>query len=350
MPIKICPPRHPKAKSLWLRGTYLGVAVDKSSGTDRRSVAAAILKRIEGQIERGEYGKAPAPGREQPTFLSAAVTYMENGGEARYMAPLIRHFGETVLADIDQAAIDSAAVAIRPHASGATRNRCVYTPVSAVLHRAGLKIEVTRPKGAKGKVITTSLVPADAAGVIQAAYAIDAEHALLLCTLIYTGCRLGEVLAMTCADVRAAECRAWIGKTKNGDPREVRLRKDLADEIATHIGTRQGRVFRFHQGGHIKHLLMRAKLAALGLPCPVRRPTGWRQPRNRLSWLNHHSFRHTWATWFRRYGGGDVDGLVGTGNWRERRSAARYTHVVAREEWSRVESLPDLGKIRGLAK
>ena len=36
----------------------------------------------------------------------------------------------------------------------------------------------------------------------------------------------------------------------------------------------QGRVFRFHQGGHLKHMLMRAKLAALGLPCPVQSKAG----------------------------------------------------------------------------
>ena len=37
----------------------------------------------------------------------------------------------------------------------------------------------------------------------------------------------------------------------------------------------RGRVFRFH---HLKHLLTRAKLAALGIPCPARRPIGWCQP------------------------------------------------------------------------
>ena len=56
--------------------------------------------------------------------------------------------------------------------------------------------------------------------------------------------------------------------------------------------------------------------------------------------MNFHTFRHTWATWMRRYGGADVQGLVATGNWRDARSAERYAHVVARDEWNRVESLP----------
>jgi integrase len=56
-----------------------------------------------------------------------------------------------------------------------------------------------------------------------------------------------------------------------------------------------------------------------------------------------HTLRHTWATWMRRYAGADVEGLVATGNWRDRRSAARYAHAVARDEWKRVEKLPAIG-------
>jgi len=59
-----------------------------------------------------------------------------------------------------------------------------------------------------------------------------------------------------------------------------------------------------------------------------------------LRWVNFHTFRHTWATWMRQYGGADVEGLVATGNWRDARSARRYAHVVARDEWRRVEALP----------
>jgi hypothetical protein len=50
-----------------------------------------------------------------------------------------------------------------------------------------------------------------------------------------------------------------------------------------------------------------------------------------------------------RYGGADVQGLAETKNWRDPRSAARYAHAVAREEWDRVDSLPSPGNIRGKA-
>jgi hypothetical protein len=42
----------------------------------------------------------------------------------------------------------------------------------------------------------------------------------------------------------------------------------------------------------------------------------------------------------RRYGGADLQSLVATGNWRDLRSAARYAHAVARDEWKRVDQLP----------
>jgi hypothetical protein len=55
MPLKIIGARNSKTQNLYVRGSYLGVAVDKSCRTNKQPVANAILKRIEGQIERGEY-------------------------------------------------------------------------------------------------------------------------------------------------------------------------------------------------------------------------------------------------------------------------------------------------------
>ena len=113
MPLRLKAPRKGKSPNWSIRGTYLRIKVDRSAGTHRRSVAATQLKRLEGQIERGEYPPAKAgAGREQPTFLTAALAYMKAGRSRRNVARLLRHFGETPLNEIDQAAIDEAAVAI----------------------------------------------------------------------------------------------------------------------------------------------------------------------------------------------------------------------------------------------
>ena len=355
MPLKLRPPRAGKTPNFEIRGTYLGFRVEISSGTNKRSVARKQLRKVEECIE--EHGQYPAPEPTahsgQPTFLSAANAYLQAGGRRKYVAGLIKHFREKPLSEIDQTAIDNAATAIYPQvANPATQNCYVYTPVSAILHHAlGDKCPVIRrPKGAKGKIKTDFMWPADAFAIIAEADNIDPEFGLYLRLLIYTGIRKSEGLNLLSADVQPDERAAWLRHSKNEDPRMLKLREDIVGPLQAHLDAGVGaRLFRFNDGGHFKHLLLRAKLAACGLPCPVRRPTGWKPPEYRLAFVGFHTFRHTWATWMRRYGGADVQGLAETKNWRDPRSAARYAHVVAREEWDRVDSLPTVGNTRGKA-
>jgi integrase len=284
--------------------------------------------------------------------LNAAVAYMQAGGSRRYVAPLIKHFGETPLREISQEAMDSAAATMCSRVTPATQNCYVYTPVSAILHHAlGDKCPVIRrPKGAKGQEKTDFIWREDAFAIIDAADAIDPEFGLYLLTLLYTGIRKSEGLDIRPEDVQPTELSAWLRASKNGEPRMLRLREDLAGRLSAHLEHHTGeRLFKFKDGGHFKHPLLRATMAVCGLPCPVRRPTGWKKPKFRLAYVTFHVFRHTWATWMRRYGGADVQGLAATKNWRDPRSAQRYSHVVSREEWKRVDNLPSMGTIRGKA-
>jgi integrase len=284
--------------------------------------------------------------------LSAANVYMQTGGQRRYVATAIKHFRETPLSQIDQDAIDRAAVELYPNVTPATRSRQFYTPVSAILHHAlGDKCPlIRRPKGAKGKVKTDFMWPDDAFAIIAVADEIDIEFGLYLRLLVYTGIRKSEGLGLLSADVQPAERAAWLRDSKNDDPRMLKLREDIVAPLEAHLeGSSGERLFRFKDGGHFKHLLLRAKLKACGLPCPVRRPTGWKPPEHRLAFVGFHTFRHTWATRMRRYGGADVQGLAATKNWRDPRSAARYAHVVSREEWDLVDNLPSVGSTRGKA-
>lgn len=343
MPLKLVPPRQGKSPNWSIRGTYLGVHVDRSCKTDRRGVAAGQLRDLQARIERGEYPEKPiAPGA--PTFVTAAVAYMkdrrQSRARARYIGRLIQRIGDMPLTEITQDVINDTALSMYPAASPASRNAYVYTPMSAILHHAGIKISVQRPKGALGRTVTDYMTPEDAHAIIEAAQRIDGEFALLLKFLLFTGCRVGEALALRPEDIRLTERTAWVRRSKNGRPRTLRLRDDLAAELGLRKPHAPDKFFRFRQGGGMSHYLTRSKLAVLGLPCPTRRAIGWRQPRNRLEFVNFHTFRHTWATWMRQYAGADLQGLVATGNWSSLRAAQRYSHVVARVEWERVESLP----------
>jgi integrase len=271
MPLKLIPPRNAKTKNLYIRGTYLGIAVDKSSGTAKRSVALTILKRLEAAIERGEYPReTPSDSEQQLTFISAAVAYMDAGRSRRYIGKLIKHFGETPVADIDQAAIDAAALALYPGVTPATRNTCLYTPISAILRHAGIEFKLQRPKGWKGRAITDWLTPPDAFGIIKAADSFDPELAVPLMFLLYTGVRLGAALSLRREDVRLSESAAWVRHQKRQPASDVRLRDDLREALARHLRTHNhDRVFRFHQGGSSKApaLAGKARLRRSALPC-----------------------------------------------------------------------------------
>ena len=335
MPLKLIPPRPGKTPNYYIRGTYLGQYVDESARTTRQEVARQLRNLIAESIERGEYAARRA-GKAEPTFLSAAIAYMAAGGERRYIGEfdedtgwkpgLITHFGETMLKDIGQQEIDHAALTLYPNGSPATRNRQVYTPMSAILKHAGIDRAIKRPKGAQGLARIDWLQPEQAARLLSAASKIDAEFGIFLAALLYTGARLSDVLALPCERVMLAESFAYIDRTKNDDPRGVHLPPFLVAQLANHPRgmDRAGKVFRFRKNGHLYTLFRKAKKAA-GAD---------------VEFAGFHTLCHTWATWMRRYAGTDERGLVGTGRWRDRKSVARYAHVVVSEESRKADLLP----------
>src|SRR5262245_37718861 len=217
MPIKLIPPRQGFSPYYYGRGTYLGLFVNRSTRASRPAVAKRVIKQWENEIERGCFDQ------EGITFLNAAVAYMQAGGERTYVAKLIAHFGDTPLHAIDQIAIDGAAAKLYPNASNATRNRCVYTPVSAILRHAGVVLQLRRPKGSVGKQLTGWLTEEDAFALLREAAALDMEFGTLCIFLLYTGCRLSEALNLLCQDVNLGGNECFVPTTKNGQPRRVFL-------------------------------------------------------------------------------------------------------------------------------
>jgi integrase len=324
MPLKLFPPRPPKHASWRIRGTHFGVHIDQRSGARTRALAEKVRRKLERDIESG------ALAAEGTGFAAAAAAYMKAGGDNRFLRPLIEHFANTPLDRIDQVSIDNAAAEIYPDASAATRNRQVYTPIVAVLRRAGIERRIKRPLGWKSPKSVSWLEPQQAFAVFAAADAIDAEFGLFLRLLCYTGMRLGEAIAIKRAQVDLAGAKIYLPKTKNSDARRVHLTPRLVVALANHPrGLKRDakeRLIRFHISGHLRDMLTEA-MAAAGVSFP-RRQRGF------------HLFRHTWATWMRRYGGLDTSGLLETGAWRDRSSAARYEHLDATEEAQKADLLP----------
>lgn len=366
MPLRLEAPKAGRTPYYRVRGKYLGITVDRSAETPEKRAAETIKRRWEREIERGEYQDPrakPEPVVEKPTFLAAAVAYMRAGGERTFLNPIIEMTGQYALndrliTDIDQIAVDNAAGVLFPNVSGATQNRQFYTPVIAVLRRAGIARLFQRPKGANGNRSTSWMEPEQAFALIIEASKIDPEFGLLCLTLCYTGMRISEALNARLKDLHLDRAELQVPMTKNGEPRLVHLPPVVMQALRTQparrvhtparggfgfakgeggTGPRDGgvpflerhpesKLFRFHAGGALRTMLSGAmKNANLSFP---RRQGGF------------HLMRHTWASWMRKFGGLDTSGLVSTGVWKDRGSAARYEHLNVSDEARRADTLP----------
>lgn len=324
MPLKLVK-RH-GGVNWYIRGTIRGVSVDETTGTDDRKRAEEIRIRRESEIlDRRIHGV-----RKTATFLEASVMYLENGGSSRFVDRVARYFGTTPLSAIDQDAIDKAARKLYPEGSPATRNRQVYTPVSAVLTYAASKKlcdrpVIGRPKQPKGRVRWITSEEADAL--------IDecAPHLKPLVTfLFYTGARLSEALYLDWINVELARAHVSFLDTKTGDDRGVPLHPRVVAALAN-LKHRKGNVFRRPDGapyevkddggGQIK--------------------TGFKGACRRAGITNFtpHDCRHTWATW--HYSANrDLIALMRLGGWKSERMVLRYAHVNVDNLHASIMSLP----------
>jgi len=333
MPLKLIPPRQGRSKNYRIRGTYLKCYVDESAGTADKKIAQKKLDQIRSGIERGEFSK-----RGEPVFLDAVRDYLEAGGDGRFLGRFDPDTGKWTgltarlqnlpLTEITQATIDAIALELHPNTSPATRNRQVYTPVSAVLKRAGIERSLRRPPGSQGTQRTDWLWPERAFAIFAAARQIDPEFEIFLFVLCYTGMRLSDALKLGCDYTRVAEAYAYLGTTKTGKPRGVFLPPVVVAKLANHprgLDRPGEKVFRFNKNGRLYNLMADTlKLAGITLPPGVK----------------FHIWCHTWATWMRRYGGADKKALIATGRWDDEKSVARYEHAVASEEAGRAAMLP----------
>ena len=73
------------------------------------------------------------------------------GGNEQFLLKLMPEMEEMPVADIDQDYVDTLAARMYPRAKASTLNRCVYTPISAVLNAIDPKEytppRLKRPKG-----------------------------------------------------------------------------------------------------------------------------------------------------------------------------------------------------------
>ena len=321
MPLSLIPPTPGRSPNYRVRGTYLGIRMDRSAETSDKATAKRFLAGLKAAIERGSFAEKPAL-----TIAAAITSYVQSGGEGRFLAPILRHFGKgATVADVDQAAADAAATTIYPRATPGTRNRQFYTPLLAVLRHSGIETRIRRPKGAAGEARRIWLQPEQFERLARAAGAEDVELAALITLLCYTGLRLGEALGLHCDAVHLTQSSAFCGKTKNGDPRSIYLPPRVVAALANHPRglDRDGRLFRWTKCGELYKLAERVYAAAGvdhgGAP--------------------FHVLRHSYGAMMTRIGAD----LVGTGVWKSPTAARVYQHFTVNEEARKADALPGAG-------
>ncbi|MFZ5715800.1 MAG: tyrosine-type recombinase/integrase [Bradyrhizobium sp.] len=359
MPLKLY--QRPGSPNWYLRGTLRGVNVHETCGTDEKGVAEEIKAKREWEILQGSVYGIKAGG----TFKAGAVAYLENGGEARFLQPLIDHFGSTPLAKIDQAAVDKAAKVIYPGLAPATLDRQIYTPMSAIIAKAaehGLcaPIKLKRPKMPKGRV--RWITHAEAFNLIEAC----APHLKpLVAFLFYTGARVGEALWIDWREVDLQRGQVVFLDTKNGKDRGVPLHPDLV-AILANLPHREGCVFR-KQGRLIRPVGFMPRHSNSGEPivpeyelgepyAPLdpddprdvsagsRIKKGFKAAceRAKIPDFHPHDCRHTWATWHYQENR-DLNMLMELGGWSSLQMVLRYAHVNVEHRAPSIHKMPSIG-------
>lgn len=336
MPFTLFPPKPGRSPFYRVRGREFGVRINRSTQTSVERDALRFLSkwREEARRQALETRNDDKPKKAIITFAKAATAYMHADRPSRFLSPLIRYFGLTPLAEIDQGAIDEAAKKLYPDASAQTRNRQVYSPVSAIMRHSGLVIALRRPKGALGKPRTAFLTLDQATALLNAASATHERFGALLNFLLYTGVRLSEALRLEWDDIDFGRSVALMRETKNGSAITVHMPPDAVAALKN-LKVRKGRVFRLTKSGRLYALWAEAEKMA-GLELPARSA--------------FHVLRHTHATWRRLYTGADTTALTQTGLWRSRNAAAVYEHVDATAESRKSDLLPSVRKSKKVVR
>lgn len=311
--------------------TVQGKRIRRRLGIRDKSIKDLARKQAEA-LYRAAWEKhlaPPEPVRRGTPFSKAARGYIEAGGEARYLPPLIRHFGpDALIEDIGEAEMIEAAIALYPGRAPDTIRRQVRVPISAVIRWAQGRRR--RPSTDNRRV--RWLTPEEAERLlIAAAHLTLPRHSepepytlAKVAFLLGTGCRASECFAAEVRHWNPGTRQWWIpadiegaGKTA-ASARWVRLPERsiecLGDlpEVGRAFRTPYGKpiIVERGRGGQMQASFNRARDAAdLGAD------------------VTPHVLRHTWATWYYAQTR-DFGGLMDLGGWAKADMANRYRKLA----------------------
>lgn len=293
-------------------GTIDGERIRQSLETRDPERAAEQCALLEARIwKRHNYGEEAVR-----TFDEAAVSYLEQGGEGRYVPKVLKHFRGRAIGSIKPAEIRMAALTIYPKASPATRNRQAIIPARAIVNHAhdlgwcgAIRVkQFDVPKSRKNQPVdkdwmTLFLAESDKSGL---------PH-LSACVLFmqHTGARVSEAINLTGEFVDLEKRIALLEKTKTDEWSPRYLTVELVARMAA-LGLEKGkRVFGYTDrqsvNRRIKAVCDRAKITSRS---------------------SHAVGRHTFATTAIN-GGARIKDAMEAGGWK---SAALFMQTYVHSE------------------
>lgn len=184
------------------------------------------------------------------TFSHAAESYVQHGGEPRFLAPLLARFGPELVDQITPLAVRQAAEAAYPDASPGTWNRQFLTPARAILYHAHemgwrmpARIRPFRAPKARGEP------PASRRWMERFVEQCDADGlphlAAALLFMNLTGSRVSEAVALLGRDVDLRRRTALLVKTKTEVNSLRYMPEHLTERIRDLDPGPEDRVFRY---------------------------------------------------------------------------------------------------------
>ena len=191
------------------------------------------------------------------TFDQAAIKYVEDGGDARFIVRVTELLNGVRIADIKPLDVRATAKKAYPNCAPATRNRQGITPIQAVInyaHEQGwcspIKVKRFEVKKPKRKAVG-----------IEYLLALQ-EHApvnlfALMLFLHTTGRRVGDAIALKPDDLDLGNASAHIKDPKNGEPVTVKLVPFLVETLRD-LNTHNGHVFGYRDRRNLYDTLKRS--------------------------------------------------------------------------------------------
>jgi hypothetical protein len=365
MPFYLQAPIQGKTKFWYVRGTHGSINIDawKKGGRSTRATTERCADRIKQRWERlAEYGYLPdgthitvanAPvepvnPKDVMTFADAAAKYIEWKGLVegskpwRFINRMVEHkspkhgvLGKLLCKNVvDDVVLAAASECFGATGKAATKNRGVYSPIIAVLNRAGfgeITANIKRPVGWNSYAHCNFIQVGDELdALLTAADQLGDELGLFCEMLAYTPTRYGMMLGLRVCDVNLDDATAYFrglgvdARTKNGESQLCALTERLVVRLRAHVAGKDPNALVFSRRGKTTRNFQKALRAVPGLFERL-------EPRHR----GYHVLRHTYGTAMTRLG----VNLLDTGGWKSPQAAALYKHVVSPEA-RRVAELP----------